>query len=201
MKITSINIKPVQNSERLAARVSLTIDNAISVRGIRLWRGDEGYSVSMPTRLRHNEPADICKLLTPECRQYVLDAVVSAYEAAKAEGSDEDSYIYDMEAMEPGEKLNITDFKVQLNDREGSRVKAFAEITIDGMVTLTDMVIVEREDKPLLLGMPNMRRYKRADGTLSDAINVYHPISAEHRANLSDLILGEYDKMVAEQPQ
>ena len=43
MKITSINVKPVKSERdpKLLARVSMVIDNAVSLRGLRLRKKDD----------------------------------------------------------------------------------------------------------------------------------------------------------------
>lgn len=85
--------------------------------------------------------------------------------------------------------MEITDVKVRLVNKEDSRLKGFATITLDNCFVVHGIRIVEHEDK-LLVSMPNR---KRADGTFKD---VAHPINQETRKIFDDTILEAYQKEV-----
>ncbi len=82
--------------------------------------------------------------------------------------------------------MEITDVRVRRVTKEG-KMKAFVSITIDNEFAVHDIKIIEGENG-LFIAMPSR---KSSDGEFRD---VAHPINAETRAKLQEIILAEYDK-------
>lgn len=196
MKITSINVKPVKDAPEtgLVARLSMTIDNAVAIRGMRLLKREDGtYGLGMPAERRRNNAEKYDEFFHPinrDCRKVMEDAAVAAYIAAMGEADQQDSYIYDLEAVELDAALNITDIRFHFTKKPDAVCKAFVSVTLDNEFVLNQIHLVERKNGSKLLGMPNFPT-RGSDG---DRINVFHPISEAARTKLTEAVLAEYDK-------
>lgn len=89
--------------------------------------------------------------------------------------------------------MEITEVRVKLLDKEDSRVKARASITIDGCFVVHDVKVIEREDG-FTVNMPNR---KLANGKFTD---LAHPINQETREMFNKAVLDAYEKAKTEQP-
>ena len=82
--------------------------------------------------------------------------------------------------------MQITDVRIRKVSKEG-KMRAFVSITIDNEFAVHDIKVIEGENG-LFIAMPSR---KSADGEFRD---IAHPINAETRAKLSEIILAEYEK-------
>ena len=87
--------------------------------------------------------------------------------------------------------MNITNVRIRLSNKEDSKLRAYAAITIDDCFVVHNIKIIQGQDE-MFIAMPSV---KSADGTYKD---VAHPINTEARKMLSDVILAEYEKAVAQ---
>ncbi len=87
--------------------------------------------------------------------------------------------------------LNITDVKIRLVKTENEKFKAVASIVVDGCFAIHDVKILQGDDS-LFIAMPSRRT---PDGVFKD---VAHPINAETREYIQNLILDAYRKEIAE---
>lgn len=85
--------------------------------------------------------------------------------------------------------MNITDVRIRKVDKDG-KMKAVVSITIDNEFAVHDIKIIEGE-KGMFIAMPSR---KNADGEYRD---VAHPINAEARMQIQNLIMQEYQKELA----
>lgn len=85
--------------------------------------------------------------------------------------------------------MNITDVRIRKVEKEG-KMKAVVSITIDNEFAVHDIKIIDGE-KGLFIAMPSR---KNAEGDYRD---VAHPINAETRKKLQDLIMAKYDEFLA----
>ena len=90
-----------------------------------------------------------------------------------------------------GRKMEITKVKVHKVDREGSRMKGFATVTLDDCFVVSNIRIIEGTDK-LFIAMPSR---KVNDEKYED---IAHPINAETRAMFEEKILAEYNNPTEE---
>lgn len=201
MKITSINIKPVKDAPEtgLVARLSMTVDNAIAIRGLRLLKREDGtYGLGMPDERRRNDPKKYTEFAHPinkECRKAMEDAAVAAYTEAQGEADKQDNYIYDLaNDADLDEALNITAIRFNFTKKPDAICKAFVSVTLDNEFVFSQIHLLEREDGSKLLGMPNFPNR----GEAGDRVNVFHPISAAARTKLTEVVLAEYEKAKAE---
>jgi stage V sporulation protein G len=82
--------------------------------------------------------------------------------------------------------MEITAVKVHKTERDGSRMKGYATVTIDDCFVVRNIRIIQGEDK-LFIAMPSR---KVADDKYED---IAHPINAETRKMFEDKILEEYN--------
>lgn len=88
--------------------------------------------------------------------------------------------------------MNITDVRIRLVKKEDSKLKAVASITIDDAFAIHDIKIVEGSDG-CFIAMPSR---KTAEGEYRD---MAHPINAEARTALINVIMDAYTKALSAQ--
>lgn len=81
--------------------------------------------------------------------------------------------------------MEITDIKFRHINEEG-RLKALVSVTLDGVLALHDIKIIEGQDR-YFLAMPSR---KMPDGRYRDIV---HPIGSEMREKLEKTVLGMYE--------
>jgi stage V sporulation protein G len=88
--------------------------------------------------------------------------------------------------------MEITSVKVHKTEKEGSRMKGYATVTLDDCFVVRNIRIIEGEDK-LFIAMPSR---KVADDKYED---IAHPINAETRKMFEDKIIAEYNNPTVEE--
>lgn len=86
--------------------------------------------------------------------------------------------------------MQITDVRVRKIAKEG-KMKAVVSITLDEEFVVHDIKVIEG-DKGLFIAMPSRRA---GDGEYRD---IAHPINSETRGRLQQIILEQYNKVMAE---
>lgn len=88
--------------------------------------------------------------------------------------------------------INIT--LKRLSDGETSRLKGYATITVDNMIAIHDIKILEgKENKKLFIAFPSRR-----DTVNNKFLDIVHPINSESREIFETAILDEYNKIIEE---
>ena len=86
--------------------------------------------------------------------------------------------------------MKITDVRVRLVNKDDSKLKAVASITIDDCFVVHDVKIIDGNDG-FFIAMPSR---KTADGEFKD---VAHPIKSETRNEIIESVLEAYKNEVA----
>ena len=81
--------------------------------------------------------------------------------------------------------MEITDVRIRQIQKEDSKMKAVASITIDGCFVINDIKIIEGNDGPFI-AMPSR---KSSDGSYKD---IAHPILSETRDYIIKTVLEAY---------
>ena len=81
--------------------------------------------------------------------------------------------------------MEITNVRVRVVEKENSKMRGFASVTLDDMFAVHDIRILEG-DNGLFLAMPSKQI---APGEYKD---IAHPINQEARQMFSDAIIEEY---------
>ena len=83
--------------------------------------------------------------------------------------------------------MKISDVRIRLVEKDGSKLKAVASITIDECFVIHDIKIIEGKEG-FFISMPSR---KTPDGEYRDIV---HPINTETREQIIDAILKAYEK-------
>ena len=85
MKISDIRIRIVKNdTSKIKASASITIDDCFVVHDIKVIEGTEGYFIAMPSRKTPDgDFKDIVHPLNTETREQIRDLVLKAFEEAR----------------------------------------------------------------------------------------------------------------------
>ncbi|MDR2592403.1 MAG: SpoVG family protein [Chitinispirillales bacterium] len=95
MEITEVRIS-LRNEEKLKAFASITLDNCLVVRGLRVINGSNGYFVSMPSKRRRNGMyQDIFHPINNETRKLIEDKVLDAFEIESNRSENLEDYAAD----------------------------------------------------------------------------------------------------------
>jgi len=89
--------------------------------------------------------------------------------------------------------MKITDVKIRKTFTEGPML-AVASVTFDHVFVVHDVKVIFANDRHFIV-MPSR---KNADGTYRD---IAHPITAEFRSELEDVILAAFRKALEEQKE
>ena len=81
--------------------------------------------------------------------------------------------------------VKISDVRIRQVEKDDSKLKAIASITIDDCFVVHDIKIIEGKDS-LFIAMPSR---KTKEGEYKD---IAHPLNLETRQAISDAILAEY---------
>ena len=85
--------------------------------------------------------------------------------------------------------MNITDVRIRPVEKEDTKMKAVASITIDGEFVVHDIKVIE-SDKGLFIAMPSK---KDGNGEFKD---VAHPINTGTRMHIQDTVLAKYAEVI-----
>ena len=83
--------------------------------------------------------------------------------------------------------MEVTKVTVQKEEKQGSRVKGYAVIELDGVLKINGIRLIEGNTR-LFAAMPNK---KLQDGKYKDYV---HPINSELRRKIDDAIEEAYNK-------
>ncbi|HNX51283.1 MAG TPA: SpoVG family protein [Thermoanaerobaculaceae bacterium] len=86
--------------------------------------------------------------------------------------------------------MEITEVRINLN--KGGKVKAFAQIVIDGSFLVGDIRVLEGKEGLVYVAMPSRRL---RNGSFRD---IAHPLNTEIRRRLDEVIIEEYERTVTE---
>ena len=88
--------------------------------------------------------------------------------------------------------MKITDIRIRFVQKQESKLKAVASITIDGCFVVHDIKIIESTDN-LFIAMPSR---KTSEGEFKD---IAHPLDTATREMLKETILTAYNTELAKQ--
>lgn len=87
--------------------------------------------------------------------------------------------------------MNITDVRIRPVEKEDSKMKAVASITIDGEFVVHDIKVIESE-KGLFIAMPSKK-----DGN-GDFKDIAHPINTATRTRIQDAVIAKYEEVIGD---
>lgn len=208
MKVTNVRIKlaprqpgsgPLADRYQLLASVSMTIDNAMELFGMKLSRRkrDDAIVLHMASEYRASHPDiwdDLYVPVSKEARAVLTAAAVAAYNRALAERGSNGPFAYDMSDGSLTPELRVTKISVAMSKYPDSHIKAFVSARLNDSIVLTSMIVTQHGDE-LYLRLPYFRPTRSA---LARAANnnsrpvrtpVYRCATPELHKQLSDAIL------------
>lgn len=81
----------------------------------------------------------------------------------------------------------ITDVNMKIKD--GNGMKAICTVTVNGMIAINDIRIVENKNQELIVAMPSKRM---PDGKFKDLAN---PVNAQARSIIQDAVINRYSEL------
>lgn len=90
-EVTSVKIKKVSKEGNLKAWVTVTINDSIVMRDIRVLNGEKGLFIGMPGRKRNDgKYSDTVYIKNTKIKEEINRAILTEYENVKDEGFSED---------------------------------------------------------------------------------------------------------------
>lgn len=83
--------------------------------------------------------------------------------------------------------MNITEVRVRLVNKEDSKLKAVASITIDSCFVVHDIKVIQGNEG-MFISMPSR---KTPEGEYKDIV---HPLNTETRESISKLVIDAYEQ-------
>jgi len=78
--ITDVQVRPVNNNERLRAWVTITFNDAFVIKGIRIIKGHSRLFVAMPSRQQKDGSfQDVAHPINPDFRTYLEETIIGVY--------------------------------------------------------------------------------------------------------------------------
>ena len=87
--------------------------------------------------------------------------------------------------------MNITDVRIRPVEKEDSKMKAVASITIDGEFVVHDIKVIESE-KGLFIAMPS-----KQDGN-GEFKDIAPPINTATRTRIQDAVIAKYEEVIGD---
>ena len=92
IEITEVRVS-LRNDEKLKAFVSITLNHAFVIRGLKIIRGNTGLFVAMPSRKRPDgQHQDLAHPINDATRKYLTQKVMTEYEREIANPTHEPSH-------------------------------------------------------------------------------------------------------------
>ena len=81
MKITKVQVKLLEDSQKLLAVASVVFDDVFVVHGVKVLEGETGLFIAMPSRkLPNGQFKDVAHPLNSETREVLIKKLIAAYE-------------------------------------------------------------------------------------------------------------------------
>lgn len=184
MNITNIRIFPNEGASAFKASVGIVVDNAIAFHGLAIVENGEGeLFVSLPARKnvetgRYEEV--FFNMASAEAKKDLNEKILAAWAKMK-EAPEQNSF----DMGDPDAEMNISSIRIM---KGKENLPDMASAVLDGDIVLSRLrILKDRETGEPWVAMADR---KMKDGSYKD---VYHPITAEARKALSDVVLAAYN--------
>ena len=173
------------------AFANVSFNDSVAIHGIRVISDKKGLSVSMPQSLdkKTNRSYDIAFPLNGDLRKAINEAVLKEYDQQAVLTPDQRGY--EKPDMNAANNINAEDIKLDIRvypiaDSQSS-IKAFASASIDDIIAIRGIRVINSEEKGLFVTMPQSK----------DKENKYHdtafPIVSGLREKMTAKILDGYN--------
>lgn len=169
-----ISVKKIEDeNSKIKAIATLTLGDAFTIKGIKLYEGEKGLFVSMPNYKRNepdshgNEYKDICYPITADFRKEIESTIIDKYNG--------------INKNEP----EITDCRVGTFEKDS--LVGLASVTLDDQFVIGNIKIVNGENG-LFVSMPNYSK----DGEYKD---ICYSTTASFRNKISNAVIEKYQEV------
>jgi len=179
--------EPKGNTKAFA---SVAVDDLIAIRGVRVVEGEKGLFVTMPQSQdkKTEEYHDIAFPLNGDLRKEITKAVLDEYENAASLAPDQRGY--DKPDMSAAKDINAADIKLDIRvypiDDPKSNTKAFASISVDDLIAIRGVRVVEGKNGGLFAAMP------QSQDKNGEHHDIAFPLNGDLRKEINKAVLGEY---------
>lgn len=118
------------------AVAQITINNEFAIKGIKVYEGEKGLFVSMPSRKIGSEYQDVVFPITAEARAQLNNAVLETYGKLVESGLEK----LPIEKKAPPEK-STSKISVSLHMLDDEKTKAVGQIVIDGSIVVSGVKV------------------------------------------------------------
>lgn len=191
MQITQLKINLKNNEVRdnsLLATASITLDDAIVIRGIRILNGRESNKVWIAMSAAKQPNGNYHEYYHPindDFRNMISATIINAYNSV-LENPDKNIIKFDVNP----DPINITRTKIYIINN-AQNIKAAVSIILDDKFILEQMHIIKKKDtNELFFAMP---RRKLPDGTYME---IFHPANKKIRELLTNTAFNAYDSVI-----
>ncbi len=187
---TKMEVSSMVNLEGNGAKAVATvvINDEFALKGIKVYEGENGLFVSMPSRKMGGEYTDVIFPITAEAREQLHNAVLERYEDMAAKGIEK----FQAEKKAPPEK-STSDITVTMHRVNDEHTKAAGQIVIDNCIVVSGVKVkhganVEGIEKDFV----SMPQYQTQTGEYNQYAN---PITKDCYEKINSAVLGAYEKL------
>ena len=185
MGVSSMVMLEGSNTKAVA---SVTINDEFVLKGIKVFEGEKGLFVAMPSRKMGDEYADVCFPITAEAREQLHNAVLERYENMTANGLEK----FQAEKKDAPEQ-STSKISVSLHSVNDEKTKAAGQIIIDDCIVISGVKIKHgTNSKGIEKDFVSMPQYQ----TQAGEFNQYaHAITKDCYEKVNNAVLGAYEKL------
>lgn len=176
IRVNDFYLLPEEEHSNILARANVTINDRITIKGIKLFSGSNGPCVMMPSykSLQNGKEKWVDHVYCKDTllRDELLESLKRAYaDAIKIE-------------QMPDQHVAV---KLTRLDRSDSMLKAIGYIEVDGLI-IRNIRVLQGKHGQLFVSMPQYQK----DGIWQDLV---YPCTQRERENIKKAILKEYEEM------
>ena len=187
-----VRVYPIDDSNNnVKAFASVSVDDLIAIRGVRVIDSDKGLFVTMPqSKDKDDVYHDIAFPINGNLRKDITNAVLDEYDRVSALDPQSRGYsTQDMSVANAKQAADVQlDIRVYLINEPKGSTRAFASVGVHEMVAIRGIRVVEGE-KGLFVSMPQS---KDKDGDYHD---IAFPMNSDLRKEINKAILDEYKSL------
>lgn len=180
LSVSSMTILDEDSSAKAYATV--TINDEFAIKNIKVFEGENGLFVTMPSRKTGNEYSDVVFPITKEAREQLNNAVIGVYNDMQSNG--QESFM--SENTPPEESKSTITASIHPQDYENSHVKGTGQIVIDGAFVVSGVKVIEGNDGSIFASMPSYTN------DVDERKDFAFPITKECYEKVQDAVLKDY---------
>lgn len=175
----------IEDGSSIKALANVVINGEFAVNNVKVRQGENGLTISMPSKKVGSEYEDIAHTTTKEAYAALKEAVLSNYDKLVNSGEKTLKNELGLDKTKPA----VSEIKVTAREVKHETVKASAQVKIDDCFVIKDVKVIKPADKPEFMSMPS---YPNAKGGYTD---VALPITTAAHKQLDEAVMNAYRNM------